>query len=226
MELPPVDEGTAGASALREYERRRKTREDYARQKLGVIGVGLAKLIDEPQTTRAWQRGGNAEVYAGRHLEKHLAGTGVTLLHDRSGRSHGPANIDHIAVGPGGVTVIDTKKYKGKVKVERVGGLFSARHEILTVNGRDQTKLITGVEKQVQYVQSTLRTVGHAGVDVRGALCMTEVDGLPLIRSLSVRGVLVDVPKRAAALARRPGALPPETVDEIWRHLAANFPSA
>lgn len=94
------------------------------------------------------------------------------------------------------------------------------------VNGRDQTKLIAGVEKQVQYVQATLRAVGHSGVDVRGALCMTDVDGLPLIRSLRVCGVLVDGPKRVAALARRPGALPPETVDEIWRQLAANFPSA
>jgi hypothetical protein len=122
--------------------------------------------------------------------------------------------------------VIDTKKYKGKVKVDRVGGLFSPRREILTVNGRDQTKLITGVEKQVGYVESTLRVVGHAGVDVRGALCMTEVDGLPLIRSLTVRGVLVDGPKRAARLARRPGQLLPETVDEIWRQLAAKLPSA
>jgi hypothetical protein len=224
--MTPVDTGTAGASALREYKRRRKKREDHARQKLGAIGVGLAKLVNEPQTTRAWQRGGNAEAYAGRRLEKHLAGSGVRLLHDRNVRGHGFANIDHIAVGPGGVTVIDTKQYKGKVKVDRVGGLFSPRREILTVNGRDQTKLITGVEKQVGYVESTLRVVGHAGVDVRGALCMTEVDGLPLIRSLTVRGVLVDGPKRAARLARRPGQLLPETVDEIWRQLAAKLPSA
>jgi hypothetical protein len=104
--------------------------------------------------------------------------------------------------------------------------LFSPRREILTVNGTDQTKLITGVEKQVKYVQTTLRAVGHGGIDVRGALCMTEVDGLPLIRSLNARGVLIDGPKRTAALARRAGALPPETIDDIWRHLAANFPSA
>ncbi|HWF51578.1 MAG TPA: nuclease-related domain-containing protein [Solirubrobacteraceae bacterium] len=223
---PPVDVGTAGASALREYERRRKKREDHARQTLGVIGVGLAKLIDEPQSTSAWERGGKAEVYAGRRLERHLAGSGVKLLHDRRVPGHGAANIDHVAVGPGGVTVIDSKKYNGKVRVERVGGLFSPRRDVLKINGRDQTKLVSGVEKQVQYVLSSLRTADYDGVDVRGALCMTEVDGLPLIRSLSVRGVLVDGPKRAAALAKRPGELAPETVDKIWRHLAANFPSA
>lgn len=79
LEPPPVDVGTAGASALREYERLRKKREDHARQTLGVIGVGLAKLIDEPQSTRAWQRGGKGEAYAGRRLEKHLAGSSVKL---------------------------------------------------------------------------------------------------------------------------------------------------
>jgi hypothetical protein len=78
------------------------------------------------------------------------------------------SNIDHIAVGPGGVTVIDTKSYKGKVRVERVGGLFSPRREILKINGRDQTKLIVGAEKQIQYVESAPRATGHQGVDLRG----------------------------------------------------------
>jgi Nuclease-related domain len=226
LDHPPVDQGVAGRSALREHERRRKRREDQARQKLGVIGVGLVKLAGDPQTTRSWERGANGEAFAGKRLEKHLAGSGVKLLHDRRVRGHGAANIDHIAVGPGGVTVIDTKRYKGKVTVERVGGLFSARREILKINGRDQTKLITGAEQQVQYVESALHAAGHTGVDVRGALCMAEVKGLPLLRSLTVRSILVDGPTRVAALSRRPGELPPETVDEIWRQLAVNFPSA
>ena len=122
--------------------------------------------------------------------------------------------------------MIDTKKYKGKVKVDRVGGLFSARHDVLTINGRDQTKLVTGVEKQIGYVQSSLRGSGYAEVDVRAALCVTEVDGLPLLRSLTVRGVVVDGPKKVAGLARRPGELSAETVDGIWRHIAARFPRA
>lgn len=223
---PSVDHGVAGGSALREHERRRKKREDRARQKLGVIGVGLVRLAGDPQTTRSWEQGGKAEAHAARRFENHLAGSGVKILHDRGVQGHGSANIDHIAVGPGGVTVIDTKNYKGKVTVERRGGLFSPRREILKIDGRDQTKLIAGAEKQVQYVDSALRAAGLAGVDVRGALCMTEVDGLPSLRSLSVRGIVVDGPKRVAALAKRPGELTPERVDEIWRSLAANFPSA
>jgi hypothetical protein len=216
----------AGASALRKHKRLHDSRKDHAREKLGVIGVGLAKVIGDPQTTRAWQKGGKAEAYAAGRFEKHLAGSGVKLLHDRNVPGHGSANIDHIAVGPGGVTVIDTKSYKGKVRVERVGGLFSPRREILKIDGRDQTKLIAGAEKQIQYVQAALRAAGHENVDVRAALCMTELDGLPLLGALSVRGIQVDGPKRAAILAKRPGDLPPETITRIWRSLATSFPNA
>lgn len=223
---PPVDAGTAGASALREYERRHKRREDHARQKLGVVGVGLAKVIREPQSTTAWKRGGSGEVFAANRFVEHLAGTGVKLLHDRRATGHGVANIDHIAVGPGGVTVIDTKTYEGKVRVERVGGLFSERRDILTISGRDRTKLVKAVEKQVQLVRSALREASLEGVDVRGALCMTQVDGLPLIRSQSLREVLIDGPKLVSALARRPGAMTPDDIERIWGHLAVSFPSA
>jgi hypothetical protein len=49
---------------------------------------------------------------------KLLDSRGVELLHDR--RICGSrANIDHLAIGPGGVTVIDAKNYRGKVRTER-----------------------------------------------------------------------------------------------------------
>ena len=216
----------AGASALRKHARLHERREEYARARLGVIGVALARLTGDPQSTRAWEKGGKGEAYAARRFEKHLAGSGVKLLHDRVVPGHGSANIDHIAVGPGGVTVIDTKSYTGKVRVERVGGLFSPRREILKIDGRDQTKLIIAAEKQIQYVESALRTAGCEGVEVRAALCMTELNGLPLLGSPSIRGIPVDGPKRAATLAKRPGDLAPDTINKIWRSLAASFPNA
>ncbi len=225
-ESPPVDEGVAGASALRKHKRLHDSREVHAREKLGVVGVGLARVIGDPQATRAWQKGGKGEAYAARLFEKHLAGSGVKLLHDRRVPGHGSANIDHIAIGAGGVTVIDTKSYKGKVRVERVGGLFSPRRDVLKINGRDQTKLIGAAEKQIEYVKAALLAAGYESLNVRGALCMTETDGLPLFGSLSVRGILVDGPKRAARLAKRPGETTPDTVDKIWRSLAESFPSA
>jgi hypothetical protein len=55
---------------------------------------------------------------------------------------------------------------------------------------------------------------------------MADLDGLPLIRSLSIGGVLIDSPERPAALAKRPGELGSGEVEEIRRHLAVSFPSA
>jgi hypothetical protein len=151
-----IDAGRPGASALREYQRRHDAREQRAQEKLGGLGVFLAKVIDEPASTRAWQQGGKGEVRTGARLEQLLDGTGVHLLHDRRVPGHGKANIDHIAVGPGGVTVIDSKTHRGKIRRDSYGGLFVERRTILRIDGRDQTKLITGIEKQIGYVRAAV----------------------------------------------------------------------
>jgi hypothetical protein len=149
-----------------------------------------------------------------------LAGTGVKLLHDRRLVGHGAANIDHLAVGPGGITVIDTKNYRGKVSTERVGGLFSERRTLLRVGGRDCTHLVTGVEKQIEVVQAIVDRLEPSRVDVRGALCFINPDGLPLWRSQSVRGVVIDGTRAVAKLARRPGGLDDEAIAALHRGLA------
>jgi Nuclease-related domain len=222
----PVVEGEAGASALREYDRLHLAREQHAREKLGGLGVLLAKVIDEPQRTKAWQQGGRGEVRTGERLSKHLDGHGVRLLHDRRVPGHGSANIDHLAVGPGGVTVIDSKTYHGAVRVDRIGGLFSPRRSVLLIGGRDRTGLIVGVERQIGYVRSTLGRLEMDGIDVRGALCFPNVDGLPLFSELRVREIVIDGPKRVAKLARRPGLLDAAAIERVWVHLGRSFPPA
>jgi hypothetical protein len=58
---------------------------------------------------------------------------GISALHDR--RIPGTrANIDHIAVGPRGVFVIDAKKYTGGPSLRVEGGLFSPRGDF-TIGG-------------------------------------------------------------------------------------------
>ena len=84
----------------------------------------LAKVIDEPSSTKVWQQGGRGEARVGARLEQLLDGSGVRLLHDRRVPRHGQANIDHIAVGPAGVTAIDSKTHAGKIRKDWYGGLF------------------------------------------------------------------------------------------------------
>ena len=215
-------EGEAGASAQREYDRRRQRRHDHARETLGLVGTVLAHVIEEPQSTQSWSQGASGERRTAARLEKHLAGHPVKLLHDRRIPGHGKANLDHLAVGPGGVTVIDSKTHRGEVRVERVGGLFTDRHSILKIGGRDQTKLIDGVERQVKLVTAALTRAGYGDLDIRGSLCFPDPDGLPL-RQLSVRRIVIDGPKPIAKLARRAGPLSTEQVDQLARQLAALF---
>lgn len=221
-----VDEGTAGASALREYERRHRRREEHARERLGGLGALLARVIDEPTSTKVWRQGANGEIRSAARLAKHLDGTAVRLLHDRRIPGHGQANIDHLAIGPGGVTVIDTKTHHGEIRVDRIGGLFAPRRDVLLIKGRDQTRLIEGIDRQVTIVRSALRNLGVPEVVIRGALCFANVDGLPLFRQLSVNDIVIDGPKPVSKLAARPGPLGIEDTERLWRALAYRFPPA
>jgi hypothetical protein len=218
-----VTEGGAGASARREYERRHANREQYARERLGGLGVLLARVIDEPQSTRVWRQGARGEVRTAERLAKHLEDSGVRLLHDRRVPRHGQANIDHIAIGPAGVLVVDTKTNRGKVKSDWRGGLFAPRRTVLLINGRDQTRLIDGIERQVGYVRDAL---ADSAVEVRGALCFPNVDGLPLLSQLSLRNIVIDGPKPIAKLARRSGPLSSDRIGQIWQQLGRAFPPA
>jgi hypothetical protein len=222
---PAVLEGPPGASAERQYAKRHQRRKQHARDKLGALGTALARAIDEPQTTTSWKQGARGERQTAARLDKHLKGHPVKLLHDRRTPGHGLANIDHLAVGRGGVTVIDTKTHKGEIRVERIGGLFTDRHERLLIGGRDQTKLIAGLERQLHVVRTALGRVGADDVDVRGALCFPDPDGLPTFRQLTVRAIVIDGPKPIAKLIRRAGPLDSEQVDRIWRQLGNALPA-
>ena len=116
----------------------------------------------------------------GRFLDE-LQPQGVLTLHDRR-LPRSTANIDHLVVASGGVWVVDAKRYRGRL--ERAWGK-------LRVDGRDQTKLVTGVQEQVAHVRTALASAGVEGVDVHGCLCFIEADVGLLQRPFSVGGVFV-----------------------------------
>lgn len=154
-EQPDPSAGVAGASALREFQRRKQRREEGIRAAHPRLATMILSLADEPQSTRAWQTGAVGEQRLGRRLD-FLVGDGVLVLHDR--RVPGTrANIDHIAVGPAGVFVLDAKRYKGRRPDRQVsGGMFRPRVERLVVGGRDRTNLRDGIGRQVDQVRTAL----------------------------------------------------------------------
>ncbi len=188
-EVLPGNAGLAGSSARREYERRKARDEERLRQKWGKFGGIALALSEEKQSTKAWATGAVGEERLGARLDS-LASDSIALLHDR--RIPGTnANIDHIAITPAGIWVIDAKRYKGRPELKVEGGLLRPRVEKVLVGRRDCTTLVDGVLKQVDLVRDSVEDV-----PVTGALCFVEADW-PLIGGAFVtRGVYALWPKR------------------------------
>lgn len=223
-EEPDTLSGMAGASARREYERRSAKREERVRAAHPKIGGFLLAISEEPQSTTAWAVGARGEALLGKRLDG-LASRGVRVLHDRR-IPRTRANVDHIAVSSSGVFVIDAKRYTGRPTTQSVGGILRPRVTFLTVGGRNQTKLVDGVHKQVNLVRSALETAGFGEVPVRGMLCFIKADWPLIGGSFVIDGVDVLWPKKAAEHLLVPGDLDEATTDRIHRSLATAFPAA
>lgn len=192
-EPPEVTAGVAGASARREYERRKARDEERIRQTWGKLGGIAVALSSERQSTKAWDTGAAGEERLGARLDS-LVSDSFAVLHDR--RIPGSrANIDHIAVTRAGVWVIDAKKYKGRPELRIEGGLLRPRVEKLLVGRRDCTTLVDGVLKQVDLVRAVV-----GDLPVTGALCFVEADWPLIGGAFMTRGVHALWWKRLAKL--------------------------
>ena len=220
VEVEPVDPGTPGSSARREFDRRGVAREERIRTRHPKLGGLIHALTDEPQSTTAWEAGALGEEKLGTGLNQ-LASEGVRVLHDRR-MPTSRANIDHVAVTPTGVYVIDAKKYAGRPHLKVEGGILRPRVERLLVGSRDCTKLVDGVINQVAVVR---RVVGE-GIPVHGVLCFVEADWPLLGGAFATRGVEVLWPRRLYARLKADGEIPSETLSDLTRQLAAVLPPA
>lgn len=221
----PVDPGTAGASARREYERRLTKREERIRSRHPKLGGLILAVTDEPQSTRAWEVGARGEERLAKRLDA-LIEHGALVLHDR--RIPGSrANIDHIVVAPTGVFVIDAKRYKGRPHLRIEGGIIRPRVEKLIVGSRDCTKLVGGVTKQVDLVRTALdRDPRFASIPVRGMLAFVEADWPLFGGAFMTDGVQILWPKRAVEQITAVCESPIADIAVIHRYLAAAFPVA
>jgi hypothetical protein len=237
---PPIDAGVAGASAAAEYEKRSRRearrkqvlvdedtawREDIKESHpiLGRVATALTPkpvIGPESQSTRAWKVGAEGELGVARALD---ACEGVIALHDR--RVPGTkGNLDHLAVGPAGVYVVDAKRYQGKVERRDVGSFFRP-DDRLYVNNRDRTKVVKGMGWQLEAVRGALDEGGHAGVPLRGVLCFVDSEW-PLLFSKPIRlhEVTILWPKALQELVRSGELLDGVAIDRLARFLAEAFP--
>lgn len=212
-----IDAGTPGGSARREYERRRAKREARVRARFPKYGGLLLALTDDAQSTTAWKTGARGEEALGKGLNKLTPG-GVRLLHDR--RIPGSrANIDHIAVAASGIYVIDAKHYKGRPRLKVEGGFISPRVEKLMVGGRDCSKLVDGVLKQVDAV----RVIVGDDVPVQGVLCFVGAEWPMIGGSFATRGVVALWPRKLFTALVNAGPIAGEEVEQLHTALAAGL---
>jgi hypothetical protein len=103
--------------------------------RLGLLLGGLAataagwglRFRPSPDAV-AWRRGAAGERRTARllsHLERH----GWAVLHDLA-LPRSQANIDHLVIGPGGVFVIDSKQYRGRLQLDSSGRLWHGRYPL------------------------------------------------------------------------------------------------
>jgi hypothetical protein len=184
--------GQAGASARRESVRRKERHEQETLKKHPHVGKLILRVTDEPQATRSWGKGAGGEEALGARLSD-LAGERLVVLHDR--RIPGSrANIDHLAVTPSGVFVIDAKHYSGRLEKRNLGNLF--RSDVrLYVGRRDCTRLLHSAEDQAEVVRDVLRPAGFVDVPVRPVLCFIGAEWGLFASPFKLGNVLIAHPK-------------------------------
>jgi len=189
--------GWAGASAQRQ-----------AAQRGRIPGAG--------RDGAAWAKGAEGEVAVGRVLGSI---PGVLVLHDRAVPGS-PANIDHVAVAPSGVYVIDAKHYAGTPRLRVVE--HGVRIETLRIGGTDRSDLVASARRQLGIVAEA---VGDAAVPVRAVLCFVgaEWDGP---HGFLVDGVGVLSPEALGLLLASPGPLTVERVTAVHARLGARLAAA
>jgi hypothetical protein len=248
--------GTPGGAAQREYERRRAKDRQTARRELpvrialivfvmivaGVFGndlhhgdgelfallagvVGIGYFMQRRQSTEAWAIGARGERTVAARLAK-VAPKGVVTIHDR--RIPGSrANIDHIAVGPSGVYVIDSKMVSGKVVVTTTGPIWNRGPIRLFIRGRDRSSFIEGMTKQVEAVSKVLQDEPWAvSVGVHPLVVMVGAEVGFFARPWRIRGVWVGWPREMQRVVSKSGPLSTQQVDQLSRILASKLPVA
>lgn len=143
-----------------------------------------------------------------------LSAEGWVVLHDRLAPSGG--NVDHVAIGPGGVVVIDAKNWSGPVSVSPDAGL--------RVGGRSKSRDVEKVASLAAAVESVLRREDQA-VPVYSVLALT---GEPPQATVTVGGgtIVVGVGDLPVALRGLPAKVRPAQIDAALPKLLAAFPTA
>jgi Nuclease-related domain len=92
-----------------------------------VLTVWALRFRPSPEAV-AWRRGAAGERRTARLLDP-LERQGWAVLHDLAVPGS-RANLDHLVIGPGGVFVIDSKQYRGRLELDPSGRVWHGRYPL------------------------------------------------------------------------------------------------
>jgi hypothetical protein len=169
-----------------------------------AAGVGWRLRFRPSADTLAWRRGAAGERRTARLLAS-LERRGWAVLHDLAIPGT-QANIDHLVIGPGGVLVIDSKRYRGRLRLDRHGMVWHGRRLLVSALRRvlwaaDQADEVLGVAE----VQVAAVVAVHRASVPWGRL---EADGVTIVPARRLPDLLQALPsmlgpERVAWLADR-----------------------
>jgi hypothetical protein len=95
---------------------------------LAAMGAGWGLRFRPSPDASAWRRGAAGERRTARLLGP-LERQGWVVLHDLAVPGS-RANLDHLAIGPGGVFAVDSKQYRGRLQLDPSGRLWHGRYPL------------------------------------------------------------------------------------------------
>jgi hypothetical protein len=139
---------------------------------------------------RAWRRGAVGERRTARllgQLERH----GWAILHDLAVPGS-TANLDHLAIGPGGVFVIDSKQYRGRLQLNQSGRLWHGRHPLAPALGAVSFEADQAAQVLTDPDVVVVPIMAVHGAQVPWGKVVT--DGVPVVAAQRLPSMLLTLP--------------------------------
>jgi hypothetical protein len=169
---------------------------------LAAIAAGWGLRFRPSPDAVAWRRGAAGERRTARllsHLERH----GWAVLHDLA-IPGSPANLDHLVIGPGGVFVIDSKQYRGRLQLDPSGRLWHGRYPLAPMLGAVSFEADRAAQVLPDPGVAVLPIVAVHGAQVPWGKVVVE--GVPVVTARRLPSMLRQLPavlgpERVAAVA-------------------------
>jgi hypothetical protein len=170
---------------------------------LAAMAAGWGLRFRPSPAAVAWRRGAAGERRTARLLSP-LERQGWVVLHDLAVPGS-PANLDHLVIGPGGVFVVDSKHYRGRLRLDPSGRLWHGRSP-LAPTLRAVSLEADRAAQVLADPQVVVPIVAVHGVQVPWGKAVTH--GVPVVAARRLPSMLralpaVLAPERVADLADR-----------------------